>query len=72
MGTVNQMKGARVMKKADVYKELVIKAHNAGMEALEKSVPTPMVVSQHENMLDDNSPVKEKCQTVISLLDEKK
>ena len=59
MGTVNQMKGARVMKKADVYKELVINAHNAGMEALEKSVPTPMVVSQHENMLDNNSSVKE-------------
>ena len=59
MRDINQMKGARVMEKADVYKELVINAHNAGMEALEKSVPTPMVVSQHENMLDDNSPVKE-------------
>jgi hypothetical protein len=33
------------------------KAHEAGMKALESCVPTPMMVAQHENMLDDNSPV---------------
>lgn len=33
------------------------KAHEAGMKALEAKVPVPMVVAEHENMLDDNSPV---------------
>ena len=47
------------MKKADVYKELVIKAHEAGMAAIDGCVPTPMVVEQHESVFDDNSPVVE-------------
>ena len=30
------------MNKADVYQELLIEAHESGMEALNKCVPTPM------------------------------
>ena len=32
-------------------------AHKAGMEAGNKCVPEPMIVQQHVNMMDDNSPV---------------
>lgn len=39
-----------------VYNE----AHKAGLEAGNKSKPTPMVVQQHSDMLDDNSPVKKE------------
>jgi len=38
---------------ANIYKE----AHEAGLAAVEVCTPTPMVVQQHANMLDDNSPV---------------
>ena len=39
-------------------KRICAAAHIRGMEALEKCKPTPMIVSQHNNPLDDNSPVK--------------
>lgn len=38
---------------------LLNNAHKAGLKAGDAFSPTPMVVTQHENMLDDNSPVKE-------------
>lgn len=37
--------------------ELAEKAHKAGLKAAEDCVPTPMVVAQHANPLDDSSPV---------------
>ena len=37
----------------EIYKE----ADRAGMEALNKCLPNPMIVEQHVNQLDDNSPV---------------
>ena len=40
------------------YKKIMAEAHEAGMAAGEAKVPVPMVVAEHENMLDDNSPVK--------------
>lgn len=33
-------------------------AHAAGIAAANAKVPTPMIVSEHANPLDDNSPVK--------------
>lgn len=39
----------------DIYRE----ALDAGHDALKACVPTPVVFSEHEDMLDDNSPVKQ-------------
>ena len=39
------------------FDAIYAKAHKAGLEALAQCKPTPMVVKQHRNMLDDNSPV---------------
>ena len=36
------------------------KAINAGMTALQGCTPTPMIVTQHENAMDDNSPAKKQ------------
>jgi hypothetical protein len=44
--------------KPTTHELLFCKARLAGLEAAEKHTPTPMVVNQHENMLDDASPVK--------------
>ena len=38
---------------AQIWKE----AQKAGHKALEEAIPTPMIVNQHNNMLNDNSPV---------------
>lgn len=38
-------------------RDLHQKAHAAGLAAVEQCRPTPMVVQQHANQLDDNSPV---------------
>lgn len=38
-------------------KAIFDKAHAAGLAAVEKTVPTPMTVTMHANMLDDSSPV---------------
>ena len=40
------------------WQEVYDNAHKAGMEAARKCVPTPMVVNEHSNPLDDNSEVK--------------
>ena len=47
----------KTLSKHDIFKALYEKAYGAGMVAGNESVPTPMVVSQHKNMLDDNSEV---------------
>jgi hypothetical protein len=41
------------------FEELHAKAHAAGEAAAAKCTPTPMVVSEHTNPLNDNSPVKQ-------------
>ncbi|MCJ2530793.1 MAG: hypothetical protein LN413_00530 [Candidatus Thermoplasmatota archaeon] len=44
-------------KKDKEWEQLYLAAHDAGMEAGSAHAPTPMVVVQHENQLDDSSPV---------------
>jgi hypothetical protein len=39
-------------------KAIFDEAHEAGIAAVKKTTPTPMIVSQHANMLDDSSPVE--------------
>jgi hypothetical protein len=41
------------------FQKIWDEAHEAGMKALTSCEPVPMVVSQHENMLDDKSPVQQ-------------
>ena len=59
----NKTKGEKVMFNKNAtdqeFAGLLQTAHEAGLNAGYAKKPTPMVVSQHENMLDDNSPVKE-------------
>ena len=47
-------KKTRSQKNLDIFNEAV----KAGEDALNKCVPTPMVVEKHTNMLNDNSPVE--------------
>jgi hypothetical protein len=49
--------GTPKVNKSAQWAELWAKADAAGKEAVEKCVPTPMVVAQHANPLDDGSPV---------------
>lgn len=49
--------GTPKVNKSAQWEELWAKADAAGKEAAEKCVPTPMVVTQHANPLDDGSPV---------------
>lgn len=44
-------------KREQLFKEIFDAAHSLGMKAGLAVRPTPMVVSQHADMLDDNSPV---------------
>jgi hypothetical protein len=39
------------------HRELWDKAHEAGNAAVEMTIPVPMVVQQHANQMDDNSPI---------------
>ena len=39
------------------YDKILDEAHVAGMAAGDAAIPTPMVVSPHASVLDDNSPV---------------
>ena len=39
------------------YVSILEMAEKAGMEAHEAKIPVPMIVQQHSNVLDDNSPV---------------
>ena len=45
------------MKLKTDWPSLYSEAHRAGMDAGSSSVPTPMVVQQHSNVMNDNSPV---------------
>ena len=41
------------------FQALFKTAQDAGLEAMLKTIPTPIVVEQHKNQLDDNSPVEQ-------------
>ena len=41
-------------------KSIYHKALQAGQDAMKNCTPTPMVVQQHTDMLDDNSPVEKQ------------
>lgn len=45
-------------QKYETFEKIWIEAVNAGQAAMEQTTPTPMVVQQHANPLDDNSPVE--------------
>lgn len=47
-------------RKSERMIDLYHHAVKAGKEAMGKCTPTPMIVSQHQNMLDDNSPVEKE------------
>jgi hypothetical protein len=57
-----KVKKAKMAKtpKVNKYLKLHQMAHEAGMNALNKCTPTPMVVAQHANPLDDNSAIKKQ------------
>ena len=42
------------------FQELYDKAQKAGMEAANGHVPRPMIVQEHKDMMDDNSPVEKE------------
>jgi hypothetical protein len=42
------------------FQKIFLEAHQAGMAAGNGHNPTPMVVQQHTNMLNDNSPVEQE------------
>jgi hypothetical protein len=50
-------KAPRTRTKAHQWEIALDKAHKAGMVAVEATTPTPMVVEQHRNQFDDDSPV---------------
>lgn len=41
----------------DVFRDLYIRAYRAGVDAATTCVPTPMIVQEHADMMDDSSPV---------------
>ncbi len=47
------------MSRDECFQFIYDKAVTAGKRAGDAAVPSPMVVSQHENAFDDNSPVKD-------------
>jgi hypothetical protein len=55
LGDKNRTKTTKPKKNS--YVEIYEKALTAGLAALKAATPTPMVVQQHANMMDDNSPV---------------
>jgi hypothetical protein len=40
------------------YPKIMAEAHDAGIAAGNAKSPTPMIVAQHENIFDDNSPIE--------------
>ncbi len=40
------------------FEMLYLNGRKAGLEAADRMTPVPMIVSEHSNMMDDNSPVK--------------
>jgi len=60
IGELKAAKGQVAESKPKVdYAELWEKATTAGLQAGKDALPTPMVVSQHTNPLDDDSPVEQ-------------
>ncbi len=57
-------KGIKMMGKEDFY-EVTMVAMNAGRLAGEDAIPTPMVVEQRANPLDDSSPVVKRYAPVM-------
>lgn len=45
-------------EKDEKWRQIYNVASHAGARAGRELIPTPMIVSEHENMLDDSSPVK--------------
>ena len=52
-----QMSESKPVSKDETNQRIYDEAHAAGMAAAKKCVPTPMIVSEHANPWDDNSPV---------------
>ncbi len=48
---------AKESSKDKTNRELYERADEAGMKAAKAHTPTPMIVEQHKNVMDDNSPV---------------
>jgi hypothetical protein len=48
----------RKERKNQVFSDVFSTAHSAGLKAARETTPTPMIVQEHENMLDDHYPVK--------------
>lgn len=48
------------MRHQQKHETLYCKARIAGLEAAKSRTPTPMIVREHVNMLDDDSPVKKQ------------
>jgi len=57
LGGKKNGKGKKATPKKNAYVDLFEKAYAAGLAALKAATPTPMVVQQHANVLNDNSPV---------------
>lgn len=43
--------------RGEMFKDLFFKAHQAGLAAMQVTVPTPELVAEHANVLDDTSPI---------------
>lgn len=43
-----------------IAKKILLDAVDAGVKALSRCKPQPMIVSQHENMVDDSSPMEKE------------
>ena len=52
--------GAERERQQAFFKEVFDEAHRLGQIAAADHTPTPMVVQEHTNQLDDNSPVKQQ------------
>jgi hypothetical protein len=53
-------KAERKAKKNTNYEAIYQEAREAGLKAGKEAIPTPMVVQEHANQLDDNSAVKQE------------
>lgn len=52
------VKGEIIKPKQD-FSMLYVKAHEAGLQAVEELYVIPMIIQEHKNLLNDNSPVKQ-------------
>ena len=56
---INVGTGEKKVTRTQSYNDLLDKAVTAGLEAGRAALPTPMVVTQHANPLDDSSPAEQ-------------